>query len=162
MSVLTAWGSWQAVEQGAAGIETAGWMFTTGGGGPIHPHSMSQTFERIARRAGVPVIRLHGLRHTHATLLISAGVPVKVVSERLGHATPTYTIGTYQHVLPGMQADAARIFERLVSLGAPPAEQPSEKSEKPGRSAGRTRPEHGRSPGRSALWPGLLRCAGWI
>lgn len=127
VSVLTAWHHWQEAEQRAAGIETAGWMFTTGDGGPIHPHAISQTFERIARRAGVPVIRLHGLRHTHATLLISAGVPVKVVSERLGHANPSYTIGTYQHVLPGMQAQAARVFEGLVAL---PANQPSEKSEK--------------------------------
>ena len=58
-------------------------------------------------------------------MLISAGVPVKVVSERLGHAAPGFTIDTYQHVLPGMQADAARIFEQLVAPGAA-----SEKSEK--------------------------------
>ena len=63
----------------------------------------------------MPVIRLHDLRHTHGTLLIKAGVPVKVVSERLGHATPAFTIDTYQHVLPGMQADAARIFEASSS-----------------------------------------------
>jgi hypothetical protein len=66
---------------------------------------------------GVPVIRLHELRHPHGTLLIAAGVPVKVVSERLGHATPVFTIETYQQVLPGMQADAARVFERLVASG---------------------------------------------
>jgi integrase len=130
VSVLTAWRHWQAVEQGAAGIETAGWMFTTGSGEPIHPHSISQTFERISRRAGVPVIRLHDLRHTHATLLIAARVPVKVVSERLGHATPSYTIETYQHLLPGMQAQAARVFEQLVATGAPPSDRSPEKSEK--------------------------------
>jgi integrase len=55
------------------------------------------------------------VEHTHGTLLIKAGVPVKVVSERLGHATPAFTIETYQHVMPGMQADAARVFERLVT-----------------------------------------------
>jgi integrase len=48
-------------------------------------------------------------------LLIKAGVPVKVVSERLGHGNPTFTIDTYQHVLPGMQAEAARIFEELIA-----------------------------------------------
>src|SRR5436305_92726 len=47
---------------------------------------VTQAFERIARRAGVRIIRLHDVRHTHASLLIAAGVPVKVVSERLGHA----------------------------------------------------------------------------
>ena len=130
VSVLTAWRGWQAAEQRTAGIETAGWMFTDGGGEPIHPHALSQTFERISRRAGVPVIRLHDLRHTHGTLLISSGVPVKVVSERLGHATSSYTIETYQHLLPGMQAQAAPVFEQLVAVGALAADQSSEKSEK--------------------------------
>ena len=92
-------------------------MFTDGHGATIHPHAISQAFERIARRAGVRVIRLHDVRDTHASLLIAAGVPVKVVSERLGHASPTFTIETYQHVLPRMQADAARTFESLI---APP------------------------------------------
>lgn len=123
--VLVAWREWQRAEQASAGVESAGWMFTDGNGEPIHPHAISQTFERIARRALVPVIRLHDLRHTHGTLLIAEGVPVKVVTERLGHATPGFTIDTYQHVLPGMQADAARVFERLVAPSASP-----EKSEK--------------------------------
>ena len=51
-------------------------------------------------------------------MLIYAGVPVKVVSERLGHAAPAFTIDTYQHVLPGMQADAAHIFEQLVAAAS--------------------------------------------
>jgi integrase len=118
--VLTAWRHWQQTEQQSACIESAGWMFTDGRGAPIHPHAISQTFERIERPAGLPVLRLHDLRHTHGTLLIAAGVPVKVVSERLGHAAPGFTIDTYQHVLPGMQADAARIFEQLVVPGASP------------------------------------------
>lgn len=101
-------------------------MFTDGRGEPIHPHAISQTFERIARRALVSAIRLHDLCHTHGTLLIAAGVPVKVVSERLGHATPTFTIATYQHVLPGMQAEAARTFEQLVVPGVLPAPNVSE------------------------------------
>lgn len=130
VGVLTAWRGWQQAEESAAGIETAGWMFTDGRGEPIHPHAISQTFERISRRAGVPVIRLHDLRHTHASLLIASGVPVKVVSERLGHATPSYTIETYQHLLPGMQAQAARVFEQLVGTDAQPPDRSSEKSEK--------------------------------
>ncbi|MEZ5246046.1 MAG: tyrosine-type recombinase/integrase [Acidimicrobiales bacterium] len=75
---------------------------------------MSQAFERVAPNAGLPVIRFHDPRHTHATLLIKEGVPVKVVSERLGHAATAFTIETYQHVLPGMQADAAHLFAALV------------------------------------------------
>jgi integrase len=90
-------------------------VFTIGDGQPVHPHSVSQTFERISRRAGLPVIRFHDLRNTHATLLIKEGVPVKVVSERLGHATTAFTIETYQHVLPGMQAEAACLFGQLIA-----------------------------------------------
>jgi integrase len=77
---LQAWRALQAAESVAVGIDGQGWMFTTAGQ-PIHPHALSQAFERIARRS-VKVIRLHDLRHTHATLLIAAGVPIKVVSER--------------------------------------------------------------------------------
>ena len=49
----------------------------------VHPHLLSQAFDRLVADAGVPRIRLHDLRHTHATLLLKAGVPLKVVSERL-------------------------------------------------------------------------------
>ncbi len=118
VDVLTAWNVWQHTEQEAVGISPSGWVFTDATGNPIHPHSISQTFERIIARAGVPKIRLHDLRHTHATLLIKAGVPVKVVSERLGHGNPAFTIDTYQHVLPGMQAEAARVFEQLIRPAA--------------------------------------------
>ncbi len=61
----------------------------------------------------LPAIRLHDLRHTHATLLLADGVPVKVVSERLGHANATITLTVYQHVHPGMGREAA---ERLAAL----------------------------------------------
>lgn len=120
VSILGAWRMWQQAERAAVGLEDHGWNFAGTEGKPVHPHALSQAFERIARRAGVPVIRLHDLRHTHGTLLIKAGVPVKVVSERLGHATPAFTIDTYQHVLPGMQADAARVFEQLITPPVPP------------------------------------------
>lgn len=114
IKVLNAWREWQKAEQEAAGVESEGWVFANTDGNPVHPHSISQTFERTANRAGVPRIRLHDLRHTHGTLLIKAGVPVKVVSERLGHGNPAFTIDTYQHVLPGMQAEAAHTFEQLI------------------------------------------------
>lgn len=80
----------------------------------LHTHRRANTsgsvhadLQQARPPAGVPR-RLHDLRHTHATLLLKAGVPIKVVSERLGHATPGFTMATYQHVLPGMQAEAAR------------------------------------------------------
>jgi integrase len=75
LAVLAGWKALQAAEFAAVGIDDDGWVFTDGDGQPIHPHALSQTFERIARRGGVPVIRLHDLRHTHGTLLIKEGVP---------------------------------------------------------------------------------------
>jgi integrase len=56
----------------------------------------------------------HDLRHTHASLLLAAGEPPKVVQERLGHHSPAFTQSTYQHLLPGMGEAAARRFEALV------------------------------------------------
>ena len=79
------------------------------------PESFSQLFQRCAAAAGLPRIRLHDLRHTHASLLVAAGVPIKVVSERLGHAHPGFTMHTYQHLLPGMSADAANRFAQLIA-----------------------------------------------
>ena len=87
-----------------------------------NPEQVSRQFGRdIARcRAALgedalPVIRLHDLRHTHATILLLAGVPVHVVSQRLGHASPTITLSVYAHVMPGNQREAADLFARLVS-----------------------------------------------
>lgn len=88
----------------------------------IHPHSFSQTFERLVSRAGVRRIRLHDLRHTHATLALKAGVPVKVVSERLGHESPAFTLKQYAHVIPGMQAAAAAAVAELVRADTPTKE----------------------------------------
>jgi integrase len=84
-------------------------------GEPIHPHTFSQSFERLIRNAGLRPIRLHDLRHTHATLALKAGVPVKVISERLGHESPAFTLKQYAHVIPGMQAEAAAAVADLVA-----------------------------------------------
>jgi integrase len=90
----------------------------------LHPERFSRTFtEALARcrrelaEAGQdppPVIRLHDLRHTHATLLLSAGEPVKVVSERLGHSSAVVTMTVYAHVLPGGQRKAADRFDAML------------------------------------------------
>jgi integrase len=65
-------------------------------------------------KSTLPSIRLHDLRHTHASILLKEGVALKVVSERLGHANPAFTLSVYQHLLPGMQADAAKAFAEAV------------------------------------------------
>lgn len=120
--MLDGWRALQSAEFAAVGVnQDDGWVFTDGDDDPIHPHSLAQAFARIVRHADVPVIRFHDLRHTHGSLLIKEGVPVKVVSERLGHADIAFTIQTYQHLLPGMQADAARTYQRLATP-VPPAD----------------------------------------
>ncbi len=87
----------------------------------MHPERFTRTFRaeviRCRKALGedaLPVIRLHDLRHTHATLLLAKGQPVKVVSERLGHASATITLQVYAHVMPGNQRDAAELFASLV------------------------------------------------
>ncbi len=71
-------------------------------------------FEKIITEAGLPTIRLYDLRHTTATLLLSAGLNPKIVSERLGHASIVLTLDTYSHVLPNMQQDATDKIEKLM------------------------------------------------
>ena len=68
----------------------------------------------LCKRADVPTIRFHDLRHTAATLLLLQGVNAKVVSEMLGHASVTITLSLYAHVLPDMQKDAAAALDRLL------------------------------------------------
>lgn len=72
-------------------------------------------FAKIITAAGVPKIRLYDLGHTTATLLLSAGVHPKVVSERLGHASTNLTMDVYSHVLPTMQQNATNSIERLMA-----------------------------------------------
>ena len=93
-------------------------MFTNEHGEPVNPESISQLFDRKTLSSGLPRIRLHDLRHTHASLLVAAGEPIKVVSERLGHAHPGFTMATYQHLLPGMGAAAATNFAALLTTAS--------------------------------------------
>ena len=91
-----------------------GYVFAKPGGSPIHPDLISQTFERAVAKLDLPRIRLHDLRHTHATILLQQNVHPKVVSERLGHSSVAFTMTVYQHVMPGLQAQAASAFETAV------------------------------------------------
>ncbi len=111
--VLREWRRRQLGELGTVAADET--VFTRPDGQPVHPHTLSQTVARLQRTADVPAIRLHDLRHTHATLMLKHGIPLKVVSERLGHSTPAFTMAVYQHVLPGMQRDAANTFARLIT-----------------------------------------------
>ena len=91
-----------------------GYVFAKPDGSPIHPDLISQAFERTVAKLDIPRIRLHDLRHTHATILLQQNVHPKVVSERLGHASVAFTMTVYQHVMPSLQAQAASAFEAAV------------------------------------------------
>ncbi len=80
-------------------------MFAHEDGTPLNPEAFSDAFQRHVKAAQLPRIRLHDLRHTHATLALSAGVHPKVVSERLGHASVAFTLDTYSHAIPAHAGD---------------------------------------------------------
>jgi integrase len=80
----------------------------------LHPDNVTNAFERHRKAAGLPRIRLHDLRHSAATLLLEEGVPLKVVSERLGHSSIAITGDLYQHVTEHMQTDAAEKLGRAL------------------------------------------------
>jgi integrase len=116
VELLRAWRKAQATERQAWGVAyvDTDYVFTAENGEPLHADHLSQRFERLVATAGVPTIRFHDLRHTHATLLLKAGVPPHVVAQRLGHASPALTLSIYSHVLPRQQAAAAAAFSKLV------------------------------------------------
>jgi integrase len=90
-------------------------VFATGRGTPLEPSNLRRTWLAITRAAGLPGLRIHDLRHAHATLMLGAGIHPKVVSERLGHASVTITLDTYSHVLPGLQAAAAEALDTILA-----------------------------------------------
>jgi integrase len=101
-----------------------GLVFTTQAGTPINPSNLRQrSFAPLLKKAGLPHIRFHDLRHTCATLLLSKGVHPKFVQELLGHATIAITLDTYSHVMPGMGDQTARAMESTLE-----EDQPEEKS----------------------------------
>ena len=100
-----------------AGYRHSGLVFTWPDGSPIHPDLMTRWFEQHSRAAGLPRIRLHDVRHSYASAALAAGVPAKVISERLGHATVGFTLDTYSHVLPGLDAAAAQAVAQLILRG---------------------------------------------
>ena len=89
-----------------------GLVFTTDSGAPLNPSNIrNRNLRRLTKKANLPQIRFHDLRHTCATLLLSRNVHPKIVQEMLGHATVAITLDTYSHVLPGMGDQAATAME---------------------------------------------------
>jgi integrase len=83
-------------------------------GRPLQPRSLTHAFVKFIRQHGLPQIRLHDLRHSHATAMLAAGVHPKIAQERLGHSSVSVTIDLYSHVLPGMQAEAVSRVDAVL------------------------------------------------
>ncbi|MGD9934607.1 MAG: tyrosine-type recombinase/integrase [Dehalococcoidia bacterium] len=99
--------------------EDHGLVFCQPNGRPHEPGQVSKAFARLISRTQLPHVRFHDLRHTAATLLLSAGQNPKVVSERLGHASVNITLDTYSHVLPNLQREAADAMDRILAPNRP-------------------------------------------
>lgn len=85
-------------------------------GRPINPRSLTGHFRRTIEKSGVPKIRFHDQRHTHATILLKLGEHVKIVSERLGHSNAAMTMNVYSHVTSDMQKEAAKKFDLALKV----------------------------------------------
>jgi len=93
-------------------------VFSNPDGTPLRPNSITRCFKNLAESIGLKGVRLHDLRHTHATLMLRQGVHPKIVSERLGHSSIAITFDTYSHILPGLQEAAARKFDEELQIAA--------------------------------------------
>jgi integrase len=85
-------------------------------GTPLNPNTVSHTFSKIATRAGLPHLRLHDLRHIHATMLLKAGTHPRIVQERLGHSSIATTLDIYSHTVPGLQKAAVERLDTLLPV----------------------------------------------
>lgn len=123
VATLRAWRARQAQERlvMGAGYSDEDLVFCLPDGRPYHPDHFSREFDRRTTRHGMRKIRLHDLRHTYATLALAAGVPAKVVAERLGHSSVMVTLDLYSHVMPAVEADHADVVARMISDARRPA-----------------------------------------
>lgn len=100
-----------------AAYQDSGLVFCWEDGSPLNPNVVTRRFYRILERAGLPKIRLHDVRHSAVTAMLRAGIPAKVISERVGHASVSFTLDVYASVLPSMQeAAAARLAAVLDGI----------------------------------------------
>jgi integrase len=105
------------VAAGTAWQDHDGLIFTDTVGRPLYRVAVHRGFRELLAAAGLPFIPFHGLRHSAATALLTAGIPLRVVSDLLGHAGIAITSDYYAHVEPALRRDAADAMDR--TLGRP-------------------------------------------
>ena len=96
-------------------IGNSEWVFPSPTGGPMSPDSVLHMLQRVLKRAALPRIRFHDLRHTFATMALQNGVDVKTVSSMLGHYSAGFTLDTYAHVTTDAQLKAAQTMGSILS-----------------------------------------------
>ena len=96
-------------------VGSSPWVFPSPTGGPISPDSVLHMLHRVLKRAGLPRVRFHNLRHTFATLALQNGVDIKTVSGMLGHFSAGFTLDTYAHVTGAAQRQAAQTMGNVLS-----------------------------------------------
>lgn len=90
-------------------------IFPSTMGTPTHPRSLLRRFKKLLKDSGLSEIRFHDLRHTAASLMLNHGIPVLIVSKRIGHAKPSITLDVYGHLIPSMQEQAAEVMDEIVT-----------------------------------------------
>lgn len=90
-------------------------VFPTRVGTPILHSNLRRGFRHLLKESGLPKIRFHDLRHTAASLMLNNGIPVLIVSRRLGHAKPSITLDVYGHLIPSKQEEAASLMDDLMT-----------------------------------------------
>lgn len=116
VGALVAWRLKQDQERAAwaEAWNDTGYVFTRENGNPVRPAHISRVFDELVARSGLPSSTFHGLRHVNASLLLSAGVPLGVVSKRLGHSTIAITSDLYSHLLEDANRAAADAIEMML------------------------------------------------
>jgi integrase len=108
------WQNKEILETGASWTDL-NLIFPSSVGTPLGQRNLYAWFKQLLKKAGLPDIRFHDLRHTAASLMLNHGVPVIVVSHRLGHTKVSITLDIYGHLLPEMQNEAAEMIDEIIS-----------------------------------------------
>ena len=89
-------------------------VFPSGAGTPLTASNIRRDFRKLLGASELPKIRFHDLRHTAASLMLNHGIPVLIVSKRLGHSKPSITLDVYGHLIPSRQEEAAQLMDNLM------------------------------------------------
>jgi integrase len=90
-------------------------IFTTNRGTPLQSTGVRRRFYKLLDKAGLPKIRFHDIRHTATSLMLNNGIPVLIVSKRLGHSSVSVTLDTYAYFIPEMQQGIGDMMDELIS-----------------------------------------------